>query len=798
MPELTGPLVLPEDVMLIPVGELAAQTRARLTCEDGDFAITRPRSRTPSRVVDPAFAALLTEFRSARTIVDAVVGFSKTRDADPRDVLKNAFPILGRLVDDGLLVSPTAGRATTITSSFEIGDRIGAFTIVAHVHLVEDVELYQATRDDGRLAVLKIARPNASSAIVGTLKREADALEHLAGDIAPALFARGDHDGTPYFAMEWRPGVAPVLAAAEHRARLATDGCRSVLDLCIAIADAYAALHARGVLHGDVHDRNVLVGRTGAVTIIDYGYAQVDGGPLAPRAGVAQYHDPQFAAALLADVRVPPLSAADEQYSIGALLYLMAAGVPYVELSLHRAEALRQIVEDPPRSFASHGIGEWPTLERVLARSLAKDPTERFASVAELAAALRSIEVPVTTPRVHGGTSAASRLVAELIPRLTPERADGLFARGFDEMPLCSVNNGAAGVAYAFYRLAMLRDDAALLADADAWAERSLAWTSHPEAFAPRDRSLTWESIGRVSIYHTASGIHCARTLVSLAASDEHGAMRAADQYAEAVRFRGGKIDITLGQAAALLGCALQVQASRDELPALVRAGNRIDKIITRALERSGAVSESTTLTTVAIAHGWAGLLYASMQWALARGLTPAPIVRQRLDEVAALGRYTRRGAHWPWTNGRAGDPAAPYFTPGWCNGTAGFAFLWALAYRAYGEPTFAELAESAAWDVWDASGDQMFDLCCGLAGRGYALLALYRQTGDAKWVDRARVLVERAASATTATAPDAHRLYKGALGVALLAAELERPELARMPMFESQDWPWRRGAAQR
>src|SRR4051812_26085971 len=111
MPELTGPLVLPDDVLLIPVGDLATTTRARLTCEDGDFAITRPRSRTPSRVIDPAFAALLTEFRTARTIADAVAGFSKARDADPRAVLKNAFPILGRLVDDGLLVAPTAGRA---------------------------------------------------------------------------------------------------------------------------------------------------------------------------------------------------------------------------------------------------------------------------------------------------------------------------------------------------------------------------------------------------------------------------------------------------------------------------------------------------------------------------------------------------------------------------------------------------------------------------------------------------------------------------------------------------------------
>jgi serine/threonine-protein kinase len=795
MTELAGPLVLPDDVLLIPVGELAASTRARLKCDDADVAITRPRSRTPSRVVDPAFAKLLDRFRSAATIVDAVVGFSKERDADPRDVLKNAFPIIGRLVDDGLLVSPAAGTATRIASSFEVGDTIGEFTVTARVHLVEDVELYQAKRGDGRLAVLKIARPDASTTIVETLRREASILERVGGGVAPELLARGTHDETPYFAMEWRPGVAPVLAATEHRARLSVDGRRAVLDLCIAIVDAYAELHARGVLHGDVHDRNVLVGRSGAVSIIDYGYAQVDGAETTPRAGVPQYHDPQFAAASLAGTRAARLTALDEQYSIGALLYFMAAGVPYLELSLHRSEALRQIVEEPPLPFAAHRLAPWPELEQVLARSLAKNPADRFPSVAELGAAFRAITIPVPSPTTSAKTSAGARLVAELLPRLSPDRKDGVFALGFTEMPLCSINNGAAGVAYALYRLALVRDDASLLADADAWAERALAWTSHPEAFAPRDRSLTWGSIGRVSIYHTASGIHCARTLIALAASDETRARHSADDFAQAVRFRGGKIDITLGQAAALLGCALQVQASRDELPSLARTGERINRAVTRALETSGAVAESSALSTVAIAHGWAGLLYASMQWALARGSAPPPIVGQRLDEVAALARYTRRGAQWPWTNGRGDDRAEPYFTPGWCNGTAGFAFLFALAHRIYGDATFAELAEAAAWNVWDTSNDHMVDLCCGLGGRAYALLAVYRLTGDTAWIDRARVIAERAASLTSAASHDAHRLYKGALGVALLVAELDRPELARMPVFEPEDWPWRRAA---
>jgi hypothetical protein len=41
--------------------------------------------------------------------------------------------------------------------------------------------------------------------------------------------------------------------------------------------------------------------------------------------------------------------------------------------------------------------------------------------------------------------------------------------------------------------------------------------------------------------------------------------------------------------------------------------------------------------------------------------------------------------------------------------------------------------------------------------------------------------------------AEEAHRLYKGGLGVALLATELEDPSSARMPLFESVGWRWPR-----
>jgi len=126
---------------------------------------------------------------------------------------------------------------------------------------------------------------------------------------------------------------------------------------------------------------------------------------------------------------------------------------------------------------------------------------------------------------------------------------------------------------------------------------------------------------------------------------------------------------------------------------------------------------------------------------------------------------------------------------PGWCNGSAGMVHLACIAHRTLGDDRLAELAEVAAWHAWEG-GEGPVDLCCGYAGRAYALLELHRQGGSPKWLDRARVLAERATKIAPQLRSDEHprhSLYKGELGLVLLIADLAEPRAAAMPMFASE-----------
>jgi serine/threonine-protein kinase len=98
-------------------------------------------------------------------------------------------------------------------------------------------------------------------------------------------------------------------------------------------------------------------------------------------------------------------------------------------------------------------------------------------------------------------------------------------------------------------------------------------------------------------------------------------------------------------------------------------------------------------------------------------------------------------------------------------------------------------LAEGAAWTAYEghpAPGD----LCCGLAGRAYALLNFHRADGDAMWLARARDLAEQAAGQVRENALRRDSLYKGEVGVATLLVELERPDDAAMPFYDREPWP--------
>ena len=784
---ITGQFVLPEDVLVFPVSELAPEMRARVTSGPEDFVVTRPNARHPSKVVAPDAAALIKGFRAPTTIVDAVIAFTSGRDLDPRKVLEEVFPFVHQLLAAGILVPAASVHAERISASLEPGAQFAGWTVERVVHLVEDTEVYRLYDTAGRAAALKLARAGHEAGLQQVLQREAALLRHIEGTAAPRLLGSGEEGGRPYLLLEWCEGAPAPALAGRLRAVVSHDGSRRLLSLCLSVLHAYAGLHARGVIHGDVHPNNVLATEDGGVRILDFGIARLlgDAGSLGspPRGGVQFYFDPMAAEAMNAGRVPPPADEASEQYALGALLRELLVGRPYLDFAVERERMLRQIVEERPLPFVRHGMRPWLEVERVLGRALAKEPADRFASVTEFADALSLAGSASTSAGAPSG--AAPAVLSAVLERVGK---DGLaYAALNGAKPLCSVNTGAAGIAYALYRIASVREDPAVLASAELWIAAAERNASNEAAFYSEELDLTPSTVGRVSLFHTPAGVACVDALIGLALCDEARATGGVERFITRSRGACDSLDLTLGRSSTLLGCAALLAALPQEAAgartALTQFGDEIAGGIRSGIAALPDMDAAQPLN-LGIAHGWGGVLFALLRWREACDREGGDeMIEARLRRLASLAEPAGQGLRWKWLTGEAG---ADGFMPGWCNGSAGLVHLWNLAHRQFRREDYGMLARGAAWNAWQEPRS-FGDLCCGAAGRAYAMLNLYRETGEADWLERARGLARDAAAGIANWSLRRDSLYKGEIGVALLIADLEHPELSGMPLFDKE-----------
>jgi serine/threonine protein kinase len=691
--------------------------------------------------------------------------------------------------------SHNPGTGGGLSVGWQEGDEVLGGEVVRRLQALEDSELYLVRRGTGPFSVVKIERASQQgleAPVRAQLEREGVALRLLQGRVAPRLYESGELDGRTYIDIEYLAGVDADAEATRLREIGGEASLTALLSLGVKVARAYAMLHAKGVLHGNVHPRNVLIDRAGEVRIVDFGFAAAIGSRPSTRpdmrGGVPFFLEPELSRNHRTKGDGVRASAAGEQYAVAALIYHLLTGVDTSDYSLGLEEMLREIAELAPFSFAERGLVRWAVLKSVLERALSKDPRDRYPGLDDFAAALSSVNLDDGV-----GPSPSARTLAEFADRCIVAADVGGAWEQLPSLPApsASINYGAAGLAVGLLRISQSRDDPRLVALARHWLQRAEQVGRESDGFYNPSIDITPETVGAASPYYTPAGIHAAQALLARSIGDLETQAEATAAFIAASGSGHNGLDLTWGKTSSLLGAAILLDALPDaptmNRASLVGEGNRLMHDIWNELDRLPEIGAGI-IEYPGMAHGWAGFIYGALIWSATAG-TPVPFgLERRLDELAALARPVGRGVTWPWALVGQGR----YSTrPGWWNGSSGYVFLWTLAARLAGQKEYTDLAIGAAWDTWDAP-DLALSLCSGLAGRAYALLNVYRATGEAVWLERARTLALRGVVRGTPPADNAHSLWNGDLGLAVLTADLEKPDRARMPFFETVGWSGR------
>ncbi len=155
------------------------------------------------------------------------------------------------------------------------------------------------------------------------------------------------------------------------------------------VSQALQFAHEHRVLHRDIKPENILLTKDGSTLVADFGIARPAGPDAMPEAGLSltglgivlgtpAYMSPEQATART------DLDGRTDLYSLGCVLYEMLAGAPPFSATTPQGMVAAHIAKEAPK--LTGGIPE--PLRKVVARTLAKSPDERYASAAELSAAL--------------------------------------------------------------------------------------------------------------------------------------------------------------------------------------------------------------------------------------------------------------------------------------------------------------------------------------------------------------------------------------------------------------------------
>ncbi len=798
---ITDAFVLPSDVAILEVLSLPESVQQQFIWEEGDFYVTRPQARVASQIVNSQSADLLQQFKSPATLVQAVLNYSKVVKSDPEQVLEEAFPVLQHFVQLGILVEPDSPEANAIKPLLEIGDVVENYSIVSCLQVTEDSEVYRVQDQLQIPAVLKILRTGKQVATRQMFENECAILNKLDGSINPRLLTHGNIDERPYFFIEWCDGVDLIAATAKMRQM--PDPLK-ILELGQNVLDAYAKLHIQQVLHADIHLRNVLIDENNKVKIIDYGLAQIAEGTHAAfssfRGGVPFFFEPEYAQTILDHQRPPSASFLGEQYALGAIMQYLLTGKHYLEFSFERAEMLRQISADTPLVITAQNPLIPAAFEKIIARALSKNPAHRFSSIAAMADEWKTalaFQKQNQVQRITSNQPAADAFVRNVLARIGI--AGKLWKNGIPAAPTVSVKLGAAGIAYALYRIGQAHNDATLFSLSEVWSSRALHDIENPDAFFNQKLDLTAEMVGRISPFHSPSGVHFVRACINNAKGDFQTMQSALTSFVEASRFDCDKLDLALGKAGTLIVASQLLEKTKNNslinTTALVQLGSDTLENIWEQINSYPMIGGSSEMSYLGIAHGWAGVLYATLCWCSAANISLPTEFELRLQQLIDCAEPVANGVRWKWVLDTNNSQHSGGYMPGWCNGTTGYIHLWTLAARVLREEQYLELARKSAWDAYE-NRSQIGNLCCGLAGQAYGLLNLYKMTGEREWLNRSWELTLAAIDTTEKIyhqGDDLSRelpfysLYKGAIGIAVLAAEIANPMRASFPIFEAE-----------
>jgi serine/threonine-protein kinase len=270
-----------------------------------------------------------------------------------------------------------------------VGVTLGKYHCVEFIGHGGMAEVYRAIDLElDRVVALKVLHPFlvGEDGFTDRFAREARTLASLKHPNIVQIYDSGLQDFNSFVVMEYVPGPTLKDRLRELNMRNERISLAEVRRIFDALLAALTYAHRAGIVHRDLKPNNVILAADGRVVLTDFGLAKIVGSTIHTASmamiGTPAYMAPEQAKGALADPR-------SDIYALGVILFELLTGrlpfdaeTPFAMITKHSEESMPRVGEfrrDLPRR-----------LDRVLQTATAKDPSDRFQSVEQFAAALNA------------------------------------------------------------------------------------------------------------------------------------------------------------------------------------------------------------------------------------------------------------------------------------------------------------------------------------------------------------------------------------------------------------------------
>lgn len=280
-----------------------------------------------------------------------------------------------------------------------MSESIGSYQILSELGRGGMGVVYKAFEPAlGRTVALKMLNEGIAHqpGLVERFYREARAMATLSDPNVVQIYAVGQHNGAPYFVMEYIDGES--LGARLKRERLSVKESRKLLKQA---ASGLQSAHEMGLIHRDIKPGNLMLTQKGTVKVTDFGIALAEGSGerLTGTGGIVGtpgYLSPEACLGEAIDIRT-------DVFALGVVFYEMLTGrLPFDDKSPYALMAAVVQAQIPDVRTLNSEVDSQTLV--ILTKMLARRPDDRFQSCAELVAALSNesasvSNVPLPPPR---------------------------------------------------------------------------------------------------------------------------------------------------------------------------------------------------------------------------------------------------------------------------------------------------------------------------------------------------------------------------------------------------------------